>query len=530
VFRNEREFTLEQFVHKWKEVAMETKNDARRYGGWSLGSVMLTAVATTVNHWYTLGAGAFVLGAVLLAVPAALWWGFRRTQSRIALLGYVLMNAWIVVGFGLMKGFWEGVLPLFIGTPLAAHSTIFPKPTFGTAAFELSGLLMFIGSLFVLNYGYRFMQTTHGSDAHAVVAPKSSWVIATSGFVVATGLATVWAATDRDRWVPPSNGVVRIGIIVPTSGPYAILGNSFVKAAQMALDDLHDTTYRYRLVIKDSGPDPAKAPAIIRRVMTEDQVNAIVGGVSIIGQVTKPYATKARIPHLCVCTVSAIADGAYNFTNIPSPEAEATLWVREAQRRGIKRVAVLSQDYPSINNHVRALRTEAGRVGLRVVDEQRFEESVVDFRAQIARAEAAGPDLLYIEAFNPALDRLGQQLADADVRRISSVVAPSVSERPELFEGVWYTDSNLREFAFKRRFEDKYPDAQFATHMMPYAYDSVQMIVQAFERGENPAVYLRDLHTYEGTAGTLTKRPGSGHFESTPTVWVIRNGKPALAY
>ena len=46
---------------------------------------------------------------------------------------------------------------------------------------------------------------------------------------------------------------------------------------------------------------------------------------------------------------------------------------------------------------------------------------------------------------------------------------------------------------------------------------------------QNPAVYLRNLRTYAGTAGTLTKQPGSGHFESTPTVWVIQNGKPALA-
>ena len=55
------------------------------------------------------------------------------------------------------------------------------------------------------------------------------------------------------------------------------------------------------------------------------------------------------------------------------------------------------------------------------------------------------------------------------------------------------------------------------------------MLVQAFERGQNPAVYLRNIATYDGTAGTLTKRRGSGTFESTPAVWVIQNGKPALA-
>jgi ABC-type branched-subunit amino acid transport system substrate-binding protein len=508
---------------------MGTHDTVRGYGGLSLVSVMLTAVVITINHVYTLGTGAFFLGFILLVVPAVLWWWLRRTQSRLALVGYLLMNAWIVVSFGLAKGFWDGVLRLFLGTFLASRLSAFPKPAIGLVGFELSGLLLFVGGLFVLYFAYKFIQTMRAPDTSAAPVRRSDAIFTTSVVATLIVVTSTWAVIDRDRWVAPTDGVVKIGVIVPTTGPYAILGNSFVKAAQMALDDVGAGTYRYQLVIRDSGPDPAKAAAVIRRVITEDRVNAIVGGVSLIGQVTKPFATTARIPHVCVCTVSSIADGAYNFTNIPSPEAEATLWVREAQRRGIRNVAILNQDYPSINNHVRALKMEAARVGLRVVDEQRFEESVADFRSQIARAERINPDVLYVEAFNPALDRLGEQLAEARVRQVSSVVAPSISERPQLFEGVWYTDSNLREFAFKKRFEDKYPDTQFATHMMPYAYDSVQMIVRAFEGRQNPAVYLRNLRAYDGTAGILTKQPGNGHFESTPTVWVIKNGKPALA-
>jgi hypothetical protein len=114
------------------------------------------------------------------------------------------------------------------------------------------------------------------------------------------------------------------------------------------------------------------------------------------------------------------------------------------------------------------------------------------------------------------------------VRNISSVVAPSLSEKPWLFEGAWYTDSDLSDMAFKRRFEERYPGTQFATHMMPYAYDSFNMIVRAYESGVNPAVYVRNVRRYVGVAGVVTKRPGSGNFASAPTVWTITNGKPAL--
>jgi len=134
----------------------------------------------------------------------------------------------------------------------------------------------------------------------------------------------------------------------------------------------------------------------------------------------------------------------------------------------------------------------------------------------------------YVEALEPGLDLLGQQLADAAIHNVSAVVAPSLSDKPALFEGAWYTDSNLRDVAFKRRFEQKYPDTRFATHMMPYAYDSVNMIVRAFETGQNPAVYLGNLRSYDGTAGQLTKAAGSGNFASRPAVWTIASGKPTL--
>lgn len=499
---------------------MNERSRMQEYLGPSLASVMLTAVAITINHTYTLGSGALWLGAVLVLVPAGLLTWFRRTGSRSALIGYLLMNLWIVAGFGLVKGLWRTTLKVFVGTLLASTSTAFPRPAIGPFGFEMSGIVTFLGSLFVLYYAFKLLPWTPGARARTALAASAS-------VAIVVGLAA-YTVSARDTWTPPANGVVKIGVIVPTAGPYALLGNSFVKAVQMAKDDLKDTKYRYELVVRDSGPDPAKARDVIRRVIDDDRVNAIVGGVSLIGQVTKPYATAARIPHLCVCTVTSIGDGTYNFTNIPSPEAEGTLWTREARRRGIERIAIVTQDYPSINNHVKALKAEADRTGIAIASEQTFEESVTDFRPLIANAASTRPDVYYIEAFNPGLDRLAGQLATANIRNVASVVAPSLSDKPELFEGAWYTDSNLREIAFKQRFEDKYPGTRFATHMMPYAYDSLHMIVEAFERGQNPAVYLRDMRLYDGTAGALTKAIGSGNFSSVPAVWVIRNGKPEL--
>jgi ABC-type branched-subunit amino acid transport system substrate-binding protein len=506
-------------------------NAARR----SLVSIGLAAVAITVNHLYSLGLAALALGSLLLVVPTLLLLWVRRTRSVLALTAYAVMSMWIVVGFGLSKGLWLGVLRLFLGTALASLSTSFPKPVIGTYVFEASGILMFVTALFVAYYSLEFLRAARASRAvsrvggeESAMARRREWPAPVVSALAAATVIAVYVSVDRDRFVPPPNGVVTIGVIAPVTGPYAILGNSFVKAVQMARDDLRGTKYRYELRVEDSGPDPAKAKAHVRTIVEDEKVDAVIGAVSLIGQVTKPFATKARIPHLCVCTVTPIGDGAYNFTNVPSPEAEAVQWVAEARRRGIRTVGIIQQDYPSINNHVKAMKAKAVQDGLRIVYDSRFADTVTDFSGLVAAAKGARADVYYVEALAPQLDLLAQHLVDANVRNIASVVAPSLSEKPWLFEDAWYTDSDLSDMAFKRRFEAKYPGTPFATHMMPYAYDSFNMIVRAYERGLNPAVYVRNIRSYAGTAGTVTKQPGSGNFESAPTVWTISNGKPTL--
>src|SRR5437773_8086499 len=187
------------------EQARHVQEAARR----SLVSVTLTVVMITANHLYVLGPKAFGLGAVLLVGPAALLWWFRNTRSSVAFAGYLFMNLWIVVGFGLMKGLWGITLPLYLGTGLASLSSAYPKPTLGPYGFEASGILMFIGSLFVAFYASRLVEAKRG----AAVLPRS-WA-RTSALVAGVALLAAFVVVDRDRWRAPVGGVGKTGWIVP---------------------------------------------------------------------------------------------------------------------------------------------------------------------------------------------------------------------------------------------------------------------------------------------------------------------------
>src|SRR5262245_18449285 len=81
--------------------------------------------------------------------------------------------------------------------------------------------------------------------------------------------------------------LIKIGAVVATRGPAALLGSSFVKAIQLAKDDLENTTHRYGLVIEEI-PSPDRAEPAIEKLINIDEVDALIVGLSISGQIVKP--------------------------------------------------------------------------------------------------------------------------------------------------------------------------------------------------------------------------------------------------
>src|SRR5262245_6048618 len=99
---------------------MDRTDGIRQVAHASFLSVVLTATAISVNHIYPLGAGALVLGGAIVVAAAILLAWFRTTDSKVAFAGYLLLTAWIVVGFGLLKGLWGTTFRIFLGTALSS--------------------------------------------------------------------------------------------------------------------------------------------------------------------------------------------------------------------------------------------------------------------------------------------------------------------------------------------------------------------------------------------------------------------------
>jgi ABC-type branched-subunit amino acid transport system substrate-binding protein len=330
-----------------------------------------------------------------------------------------------------------------------------------------------------------------------------------------------------------STSTIKIGAIVPFEGQSASLGKSFLEAVRVSMDNLGDTANDYQLVVEDGGTTPEESRRAARRLVEEDGADAIVGGISKVGEWVAPIAKQAEVPQICICSIPTIGDGQYNFTNIPLAEDEAEAWVSEATSRGLRTIAILAQEYPSIDGQVDGMKAAAEKAGMEVVYEYGFPAGTTEFLEPMMAAGEKSPDVYFVSAYEPSLTAIGKQIQVAESvhgsdLEVASIVSISISEELGIFDGAWYTDSDLAEDAVLAQFEEAYPSSEFITHMMPYAYDSVRMLVDGFESDEGVVEYLRNLTSYDGSAGPITREAGSGNFRSKPVVWVVKDGVPEV--
>ena len=143
--------------------AVQVPASAGRIGLLSVLSASSTAALAAFTHSYVFGPPAFIAGGIVIALLFALGFGYQRDGKRILLLPYALINLWIIVGFGIVGGFWDHVVKgilraLHDGAVPPSLEPWFTSPDLGSAVFETAWILTFLASLAAALFGYRFIR------------------------------------------------------------------------------------------------------------------------------------------------------------------------------------------------------------------------------------------------------------------------------------------------------------------------------------------------------------------------------------
>ena len=144
--------------------------ETNRYGRPSLLSTMSAGVFTSIHHGYEIGYLAIALAAVVVVLPLMVMRWLRRTGSKMALWVYGLITTWLVIGFGIVDGFWNHMmrtlgyyyvlLPAHGGNERIVEKTFsLVPPEVGNDLFEATGVLTFLTGLSAAYYAIKFTRS-----------------------------------------------------------------------------------------------------------------------------------------------------------------------------------------------------------------------------------------------------------------------------------------------------------------------------------------------------------------------------------
>jgi hypothetical protein len=129
----------------------------------SLAAISATVLLASITHASEFGYRAIIAGLVVIALLCGMSILYQRTGRKAFLVFYGLLNAWVIIGFGLVNGFWNHGMKVFLyylhnGALPPLLAKLFMTSHIESSFIEGSGILTFVMSMVAACYGYKFFK------------------------------------------------------------------------------------------------------------------------------------------------------------------------------------------------------------------------------------------------------------------------------------------------------------------------------------------------------------------------------------
>jgi branched-chain amino acid transport system substrate-binding protein len=351
---------------------------------------------------------------------------------------------------------------------------------------------------------------------------------------------------------------LRLGLVVPLSGPQARLGEVVLRgAARVVAATAHaGDTAEFQLLSRDSAAPPERSAL---GGGTAAGILALAREEKVIGVVSTPDARAAEmagregIP-LVLLDERAGPGQTTAFPLIHSAEARAVALARRALALGARRFAILAPDNASGKRLAAAFRRAVEQGGGTITGHITYPPNATSFANEIAELRKAAFEALFVPDDAARLELVAPALAVADVwprsprlafssartlassgpgRRESLLLSTALGVSAKFLHDVgryvqgamlcpgFYPADDARSASFVSRFRGLYSAAPTATDA--YSYDALFLLRGAVERGaKTRADVLRVLsaQTFEGLTGDIRFGPDRNRIDP-PLIYVV---------
>jgi branched-chain amino acid transport system substrate-binding protein len=197
-----------------------------------------------------------------------------------------------------------------------------------------------------------------------------------------------------------SDGVFRLGLLLPQSGPGAELGEPLIQVATDAINVVNANGgilgRDVELVIRDEGNESATALAAVDDFISEFQIDALVGLMSSpIALSVLPRLVENKVGS-CSPTATAVAlasfpDNGLFVRTTPSDILASEAIAQVIEQTGVVETSIAYPDDPFGRSFVAEVRRSLSVQGISIITEVAYDTTTADF-APIAEQLTADPN------------------------------------------------------------------------------------------------------------------------------------------
>jgi branched-chain amino acid transport system substrate-binding protein len=218
---------------------------------------------------------------------------------------------------------------------------------------------------------------------------------------VIQGLAAIAAATAFSTPAFAADPL-KIGLILPLTGPFASTGKQIEAAARLYIAKNGDTVAgrKVELIVKDdTGLAPETTKRIAQELVVQDKVTVLAGfGLTPLALAAAPVATEAKVPMVVMAAATGMIPTRSPFivrTGFTLPQVTAPI-AEWALKNKIKRVVTMVTDYGPGLDAEKTFVTVFKAGGGEIVESIKTPLRNPDYAPFLQRAKDAKPDALFV--------------------------------------------------------------------------------------------------------------------------------------
>jgi len=377
-------------------------------------------------------------------------------------------------------------------------------------------------------------------------------VVAIVIVLLLVGPLSIW------RWVPMLRKpavAYKVGAIFAVTGPAAWLGTPERNTAKMIEEQVNMAGgingHPLEIIIEDTVGDPTRTVTAAKKLITKDEVLAIVGpSRSGTTMAVIPIAEEAKVPLISCAAAEAIVVPVKPWVfKTPQKDSDAAVKIYETMReQGISKTAIITATSGFGDQGRKQLKTLAPELEIEIVADETYGPDDTDMTAQLTKIKASEAQAVVNWSIVP-----GQVIVAKNMRQLGMEIPLFQSHgfgnikyaqtAGEAGEGIIFPCGRLLAVdtlpddhpqkevlaKYKKEYEAKYEEdvSTFGGH----AWDGLQLVIAALREvgpdREKIRDYIENTKNFVGTGGIFNFSPEdhSGLTKDAFEMLTVKNGK-----